>query len=434
MEIIHSKLRRQSLRNDPATGQRKKALLIGIKYDTSGSPESEDFGKLRGPHDDVQSVHDLLTDVYGYRLEDIVVLIDREGGDRRMQPTKVNITREIQQLVRNARPGDRLVFLFAGHSTQLTCSEHTEEDDMDEAIVPMDHSGPEKTKKSKLIMDNWLRKYLIDPLKPGVQLIAILDACHSGTLLDLDHNECNRVVFPWVNLGLRDHDTLRERVVRRDDTMVHSGSVVRFVNQQNRRTASLDAILARLSPQGPLSSRSPSLKFFRSNTATSVEMARGRLAKPFRAMKGVSWKNALRIDALCIKIPRCMSPETMSRWKCNGQCEVKEKPDVPYVISFASCRDEQLTWESSNAGSMTQTMVASLRREPRPRLRKLVESVAHSRHDASLRLHAAERRRRRRARRDPEDERLQVLLENVEFQTVQISSQQRLDMNAVFEF
>lgn len=39
---------------------------------------------------------------------------------------------------------------------------------------------------TNLIIDNVLRTELVDPLPSGVTLLAILDACNSGTLLDLD--------------------------------------------------------------------------------------------------------------------------------------------------------------------------------------------------------------------------------------------------------
>ncbi|TFY69256.1 hypothetical protein EVJ58_g523 [Rhodofomes roseus] len=138
MKIIGSKLRRRLSSIHPSTEQKRKALLIGIKYDTSGSPVSQEFGQLDEPHKDVTSVRDLLIDVYEYPPENIVVLIDGEGRDRKVQPTRVNMTREIQRLVQDVNPGDHLVFLFAGHSTQLTCLVRIEDDDMDEAIVHMD--------------------------------------------------------------------------------------------------------------------------------------------------------------------------------------------------------------------------------------------------------------------------------------------------------
>ena len=48
-----------------------------------------------------------------------------------------------------------------------------------------------------------LRAKLVDRLPEGVCLTAIIDSCHSGTLLDLDHYHCNAVYFPWLNRGVR---------------------------------------------------------------------------------------------------------------------------------------------------------------------------------------------------------------------------------------
>ena len=36
---------------------------------------------------------------------------------------------------------------------------------------------------------------MVEPLPVGVRLTAIFDSCHSGTLLDLDHYNCNKVDY-----------------------------------------------------------------------------------------------------------------------------------------------------------------------------------------------------------------------------------------------
>ena len=48
-----------------------------------------------------------------------------------------------------------------------------------------------------------LRRLLVDPLPVGSKLTAVFDACHSGTLLDLNHYLCNEIVFPSTSRGLR---------------------------------------------------------------------------------------------------------------------------------------------------------------------------------------------------------------------------------------
>jgi hypothetical protein len=54
---------------------KKKALLIGISSPSSSSPNSEDR-VLRGPHKDVAQMKTLLVETYGYREQDIAVLVD----------------------------------------------------------------------------------------------------------------------------------------------------------------------------------------------------------------------------------------------------------------------------------------------------------------------------------------------------------------------
>ena len=80
------------------------------------------------------------------------------------------------------RDGDSLVFYFAGHglSIEQACS-GDEIDGRDESICPLDFL------KEGKILDNYINSTIVGPLKKGVTLHAIVDACHSGTILDLSH-------------------------------------------------------------------------------------------------------------------------------------------------------------------------------------------------------------------------------------------------------
>ena len=46
----------------------------------------------------------------------------------------------------------------------------------------------------------------------GRVLAMYTDLTRCCVSVDLEHNECNRLLIPWVNLGFRDNHTLRERV------------------------------------------------------------------------------------------------------------------------------------------------------------------------------------------------------------------------------
>lgn len=52
---------------------------------------------------------------------------------------------------------------------------------MNETILPTDH------RNAGQIVDDELNRALVNPVPPGVRLHAIIDACHSGTALDLPY-------------------------------------------------------------------------------------------------------------------------------------------------------------------------------------------------------------------------------------------------------
>lgn len=213
-------------------GGRKKALLIGCNYPGTSA-------ELRGCCTDVQHVEYLLRSRFGF--EDITILRD-DQHDRTKMPTRNNILRNMDALVRGATAGDSLFFHFsgvhiaasrpvplrvtcnlenpgifmsaglrgtpvcavrrrhrpwgrgcagcaaadvrrmhAGHGSQKRDWSGDESDGMNETICPSDFNSAGQ------IIDDELNKRLVNPLGRGVRLHALLDACHSGTGMDLMH-------------------------------------------------------------------------------------------------------------------------------------------------------------------------------------------------------------------------------------------------------
>jgi hypothetical protein len=91
-------------------------------------------------------------------------------------PQKVNILSAIDRFV--ALPSDKKFFHYSGHGTQTKAQSESESDGMDEVFVCSDG----------YITDGEMRRHLIEPMLENQQLVATIDACHSGTILDL----------PWV--------------------------------------------------------------------------------------------------------------------------------------------------------------------------------------------------------------------------------------------
>ncbi|XP_027162739.1 metacaspase-1-like [Coffea eugenioides] len=155
----------------------KRALLCGVSYN-----QNKKF-KLRGTTPDVMNMAKLLVRQFGFPTNAIIVLGDFMSYE---PPTRMNIIRAFDWLVKDSQSGDSLVFYFSGHGTQQLDLDGDEIDGFDEAICPLDFET------AGIIIDNDINKMIVEPLKQGVTLHAIIDACHSGTVLDLqrvyDHN------------------------------------------------------------------------------------------------------------------------------------------------------------------------------------------------------------------------------------------------------
>ncbi|TDL25334.1 hypothetical protein BD410DRAFT_785255 [Rickenella mellea] len=186
---------------------KKKALLIGAIYKKPDQKE----GELKGPHKDIRIMKELLMKSYGYEEANITILLD-DGKEK--EPTRANILQAMVELVKDARPGDKFVFHFSGHGTQVKRlkDDNAEEDGYDEAIVPID--SDHETRET-LILDDQMNDILVKGLPIGCCLVAIYDSCHSGTALDVKHYDCNKVYIPYVSRGPRRAKPKHDQNVRR---------------------------------------------------------------------------------------------------------------------------------------------------------------------------------------------------------------------------
>ncbi|GMI88353.1 hypothetical protein HRI_002504600 [Hibiscus trionum] len=151
----------------------KRAVLCGVSY-------KKWKYKLKGTINDVFNMKDLLIEKYRYKEENMLLLTE-EQPDARLIPTKANIENCLKWLVKGSKSGDSLVFYYSGHGLRQPDFENDEIDGFDETICPVDFL------KEGMILDNDIYATIVKPLTDGVTLHAIVDACHSGTILDLEH-------------------------------------------------------------------------------------------------------------------------------------------------------------------------------------------------------------------------------------------------------
>ncbi|KAJ7463624.1 peptidase C14, caspase domain-containing protein [Mycena latifolia] len=423
-EASSSRLHRES---------KKKALFIGIN---SLSSPCGDYCLLQGPHQDVAQMKDLLVQTYGYLAEDIQVLVD-DGIPGHVQPDRSNIMTSIRNLVMDTRKGDKLFFHYCGHTVQVPSRSNTEGNGLDECLVPLDG-------EDRMITDNELRANLVDTLPVGASLVAVFDSCHSASLLDLEHLRCNRVFVPWRSKGMGKSDEMRNRMVRRLALPVDSPSCAtksRTVYQSSRtsptrvrsRRTSIDAVYSpvlspRQSPHSPVISLSAGFKPTLCNSpitpledvpeagqriARRVSISHGRpisrrshIPAPLKLWdsnkenyalttgRSESWYSpeTLVQSALLSSGTLCESPLAAF---CHGWCRAANGPGLLHaaneefadVISLASCKDSELSWEEADGMSMTRALVEVLKHNPHPTLRDLVTKISHTLHGLARERH-----------------------------------------------
>lgn len=147
---------------------KKAALLIGINYQGT-------INELGGCENDIYDMKAKLIVNYGILEEDILVLTEKETK----QPTYANIIYGINWLVEKNRQGYKNIwFQYSGHGYYKKDKNGDELDGKDECLVTVD---------TKFITDDVLKTNLVNRMSDDVNMICIMDCCHSGTIMDLKY-------------------------------------------------------------------------------------------------------------------------------------------------------------------------------------------------------------------------------------------------------
>jgi hypothetical protein len=144
----------------------KRALLVGINY--KDSPY-----ELHGCMNDV---HNMRTQLQTYfpNLKDITLL-----SDDTTKPSKANVLAAINKLVTGLKSGENIMFHYSGHGGLLRDKNGDEVSGYDSCIYPY-ANGIIDT-----ITDDELRSALATRIPQGCKCFVVLDACNSGTAVDL---------------------------------------------------------------------------------------------------------------------------------------------------------------------------------------------------------------------------------------------------------
>ncbi|KAF5743629.1 metacaspase-1-like [Tripterygium wilfordii] len=149
----------------------KRAVICGVSYKNTRH-------ELKGCINDAKYMKYLLLNRFKFPESSIIMLTEEETDPYKL-PTKYNIRMALYWLVHGCQPGDSLVFHFSGHGSQQRDYDGDEVDGYDETLCPTDYET------QGMIVDDEINATIVRPLPRGVRLHAIIDACHSGTVLDL---------------------------------------------------------------------------------------------------------------------------------------------------------------------------------------------------------------------------------------------------------
>ncbi len=144
----------------------RRALCIGInRFNDRDAPP------LNGCVNDARNIAELLHGGFGFRSNDIRVLLDQKA-------TKAAFLEGLDWLVSSARAGDQLVLFTSSHGSHIPDLDGDEDDHEDEVLVAHDHDW-----ERCVLIDDEIAQH-ITRLPAGASLVSLWDTCHSGTLND----------------------------------------------------------------------------------------------------------------------------------------------------------------------------------------------------------------------------------------------------------
>jgi len=159
----------------------KAAVLIGLNY--TGTRAA-----LKGCINDAKRMRETLRTKYGYK--NISVLTDKDITPQR------NILQILEELI--SGNNKRIYFQYSGHGVQTRDKNNDESDGMDEALYSVGGT---------IITDDEINER-IKKVKPGVTMVLVIDACHSGTVIDLPYQLDNTDQIVKVNQNRIEGDVI----------------------------------------------------------------------------------------------------------------------------------------------------------------------------------------------------------------------------------
>lgn len=148
---------------------RKLALLVGI----NNYPNAP----LKGCINDTYLQRELLIHRFGFNPKDILLVTDETN----IKPTRTGILQAFEEhLIKQAKPGDVVVYHFSGHGSQVFDPDTGASDQLNSTFVPIDRENSPSGEKTIVsdVMGETL--FLLMSALQTENVAVVLDSCHSG--------------------------------------------------------------------------------------------------------------------------------------------------------------------------------------------------------------------------------------------------------------
>ena len=166
-------IKNQSLRYAKAissSNSRKLALLVGIN-------NYQNFDNLKGAITDIHLQKELLVNRFGFNPNDILTVSD----ESEIKPTREGILQAFEEhLIKQAKPGDTVVYHFSGHGSQVFEQDSPFENNLRSTFVPNNRSIS-LTGNQKQVSDITSKTlFLLMSNIETENITVVLDSCYSG--------------------------------------------------------------------------------------------------------------------------------------------------------------------------------------------------------------------------------------------------------------
>lgn len=202
----------------------KRVLLVGINY------IEDPRNRLSGCINDITNMDAKIRKSYP-DCKDFCSLSD-DQPDPLKKPTRENILAGIHWLTSGLKAGESVLFHYSGHGGLTIDRSGDEKSGYDSCIYPINNG------KIEIITDDELRELLVNKIPANCKCFAILDACHSGSALDL------RYMYNAPSYG-------KLTIMQNDKYPKTNGSVI-FLSGCRDTQTSADTVNAQNIPSGAL--------------------------------------------------------------------------------------------------------------------------------------------------------------------------------------